>query len=99
MAASNKNDLSSEMVLEKSWNEFQKTGLFWFINSLLHVFGWALVYEFDGKIGADGFNISRVYPARVRYRGFSPDVQAEAHKMIAQYVEQNAQDLREETEL
>ena len=91
--------ISRDMIKEKSWNEFQKTGLFWLINSILHVFGWALVYEFDGTLTADGRNIGRVYPARVKYRGFDTDVQEQAHKMIATYMSANAADLKEETEL
>lgn len=84
-----------EYVNEKKWSEFQKTGLFWLINSVLHVFGWAIVYEYNG---GDGGEISKVYPARVKYRGFSAEVQEEAHKMIAAYMAENAEVLKEETE-
>ena len=45
------------MTNEKSWKEFRESGLLWFINTTLHVFGWALVAEFE-----EG-EITRVYPA------------------------------------
>ena len=52
------------MVIKKSWEEFRSTGLLWWINMILHTFGWAICYEFD-----DG-KIVEAYPARVKYRGF-----------------------------
>ena len=48
------------MVTKKSWEEFRSTGLLWWINMILHTFGWAICYEFD-----DG-KIVEVYPARVK---------------------------------
>lgn len=36
---------------KKSWTEFRETGLFHFVNSFLHLFGWAIVLseEDDGS--------------------------------------------------
>ena len=34
-------------VKEKSWEEFRGTGLLWMMNSILHLFGWAIVYEVE----------------------------------------------------
>ena len=45
----------------KNWNEFRETGLFWFINSILHVFGWVIDIE------ASNNEITDVYPARTEY--------------------------------
>jgi hypothetical protein len=84
---------SYDSVTKKEWEEFHSTGLFWLINSVLHVFGWAIVYEMD-----EG-EIKKVYPARVKYRGYSPEVQEQAHKMIADYLSQNIEELKEETKL
>lgn len=83
-----------EMVNKKHWEEFHKTGLFWLINSMLHVFGWAIVFETN-----EAAQIVTVYPARVKYRGFSAEVQEQAHKMISQYMVENIEELKEETEL
>lgn len=91
--ANNFDEQTENYLTEKTWNEFQNTGLFWLINTFLHVFGWCLIYE---HIAGD---IKRVYPARTKFRGFSPDVQETAHKKIAQFMLENAQELKEETEL
>lgn len=42
--------------------------MLWFINSILHIFGMAIVIEFDeGKA-------VRAYPARVKCRGFDEKI-------------------------
>ena len=53
------------MVDKKTWQEFKDSGLLWWINMILHTFGWAIVFEIS-KRG----KIINVYPARVKYRGF-----------------------------
>ena len=50
------------MVIRKEWEEFRKSGLLWFINMMLHVFGWAIVYEYENE------KITSVYPARTNSR-------------------------------
>ena len=52
------------MTEKKTWEEFRSSGLLWFINSILHAFGWAIAIERNG-------DEEIVYPARVKYRGFS----------------------------
>lgn len=37
------------MITEKSWDEFKKNGLLLFINQILHIFGWAICFEYDTK--------------------------------------------------
>jgi hypothetical protein len=32
-------------MTKKEWSEFRSTGLLLFINQILHVFGWAIVFE------------------------------------------------------
>lgn len=78
-------------VVEKSWEEFRSTGLFWFVNSFLHAFGWSLVCEFE-----QGKQI-RVYPARTTFRGFSEEVQTRNHQKIAEYLQENIEELVAET--
>ena len=51
---------------KKTWIEFKETGLLWWINMILHTFGWAIVLEVD----KDTKKLLDVYPARVKYRGF-----------------------------
>ena len=45
------------MVKKKTWQEFRKTGLLWFINTILHAFGWAIVVEVEKE------EITGAYPA------------------------------------
>lgn len=56
------------MIKKKSWEEFRESGLLFITNQFLHIFGYALVYEFD-----DDSKLTGVYPARVRYRGFGQE--------------------------
>lgn len=86
-------ELTTEnLTIEKSWNDFQKTGLFWLLNTFLHVFGWCLIYEREAG------DIKRVYPARTKFRGFSENCQDAGHRMVAQYLAANAEELKKETE-
>lgn len=80
------------MVEEKSWSEFQEVGLLWWINMLLHTFGWAIVLEIH-----DG-NIKRVYPARVRFRGFGEQHNTDGYRKISSYMKDNAEQLKGEAD-
>ena len=33
------------MLEERTWKEFRDIKLLWFVNTILHLFGWAIVYE------------------------------------------------------
>lgn len=80
------------MVTKKTWKDFRKTGLTLFINNILHVFGWAIVFELN-EVG----EITDVFPARVKFRGFSEKDTSESFKKIATYLKENADDLHKET--
>lgn len=79
------------MVTKKSWAEFKNTGLILFINSILHAFGWAIVFE-----TTETGDIASVYPARVKFRGFNGEDTSDAHAKIANYLKDNIDDLVEE---
>ena len=79
------------MVKKKSWKEFRECGMLWWINMILHTFGWAIVYKFD----EDG-NILEVYPARVKFRGFGEKNNTDGYVMVSQYMKNNADELLEE---
>ena len=83
----------------KSWDEFRQTGLFMFVNTILHVFGWALVVQVDydkEKQIETGF-VKDCKPARIKFRGFSESDQDEMHKRIGSYLAQNSETLKEDT--
>jgi hypothetical protein len=73
---------------EKTWEEFRESGLLWMLNRSLHIFGWAivLVQEADGSI-------SRAYPARVNYRGFSREAEESGFERITKYMKDNISSL------
>jgi hypothetical protein len=83
------------MVTKKSWKEFRSTGLLLFINQILHVFGWAFVFEIDDSTK----EIITVYPARVDFRGFDNNHISEEYKKITNYLKDNIDDLKSEVDL
>lgn len=75
------------MVEKKSWEEFREIGLLWFINTILHIFGWAICYEIDNE------KIINVYPARVKFRGFDNKTTSEGYEKVTEYLKENIDDL------
>lgn len=81
------------VVNKKSWKEFRDSGMLWWINMILHTFGWAIVIDIDG----DG-NISNAYPARVTFRGFGEENNTSGYRRVSQYMKDNAGALLKEAE-
>lgn len=78
-------------IWEDSWEQFRKSGLLWFINSILHLFGWAIaVIMTDGKV-------TDVYPTRVPYRWFSEKENTEGYAKVTKYLKNNIDELDRET--
>lgn len=61
----------------EAWKEFLETGLLWFINMNLHIFGYAIVIEKD-----DTGEITNVYPKKVDFTGFSEDTNKRNYEKI-----------------
>ncbi len=78
------------MVTKKGWSEFRSTGLVLIINQILHIFGWALVFEIEKD------EIKNVYPARVKFRGFDNKSTDEAYQKLSKYMLDNAKELNDE---
>lgn len=70
------------MLTESTWNEFQDAGLLWWINRMLHLFGWAIVFEQDEKTG----EVNKVYPARTNFRGFPYDAEADGFRKLTDHM-------------
>lgn len=81
-----------DMINKKSWEEFKYSGLLWFINTALHMFGWALIYEEN----EDG-SLKECYPARVKFRGFDVENTVEGYKNVSKYMKDNSVTLYEES--
>lgn len=81
------------MVTKKTWGEFRESGFLWWINMILHTFGWAIVVDID-----DNGEITDAYPARVKFRGFGEKNNTEGYIKVSQYMKENVSDLLEEAE-
>lgn len=79
------------MVEKKNWEEFQETGLLWWINMILHTFGWAIRIEKNEEK-----KIIDVYPARVRYRGFPDRINTREYIKVNRYMKENSEELYNE---
>lgn len=76
------------MIEQKSWDEFRDSGLLWFVNQNLHLFGWALAYEPETK---------KVFPARCKFRGFSERINTEGYQKVTKYLNESMSELLEDT--
>ena len=86
------NDESNKMVTEKTWAEFRESGLLWWINMILHTFGWAICLEMSTE-----HEIARAYPARVKFRGFDPKLNDKGYIKVSDYLKENIDDLCKES--
>lgn len=78
------------MVERKTWKDFKDSGLLWFLNSILHMFGWAIVFVTRGNEVLD------VYPARVKFRGFAEKNNSEGYIKVTEYLKENIDKLLKE---
>lgn len=54
----------------RNWSEFRESKMLWFVNKILHSFGWVIVVEVD----TDTHELIKVYPKRAGYTCFPPEV-------------------------
>ncbi len=80
------------MVKRKTWEEFRENKLLWWANRTLHLFGWAIIVKLD-----DDEKIGEVYPARVRFRGFSDKVETDGFIGLSKYLSENINELEKES--
>lgn len=69
------------------WKKFRESGLLWFINSILHLFGYAIVVEYE-----QGQLIS-VMPKRVCFRGFEESANTEGYERVTKYLNKEIKSL------
>lgn len=77
--------------MNNNWQEFKDSGLLWWVNRSLHLFGWAIIVVED-----DQGNIVNAYPRRVEYRGFAEDVEDKGFVKLTEYISDNIDKIREE---
>lgn len=85
-------DPIKDVVTRKTWDDFRASGLLFYINTILHFIGWAIVVEIDTETKL----VTNCYPARVKYRGFDENSQDEEHAKVADYLANNAPNFPEE---
>ena len=81
------------MVEEMNIDDFRNSGLLWFINQQLHVFGVALVVDVDGEGKA-----IRMYPGRCKFRGFSEESNSRGYTKLSKYMVEHAEELLKDCE-
>ncbi len=68
-------------MIKKTWKEFQQCKLLWWVNRSLHLFGWAIVIQTE-----ESGEITDVYPARVKFRGFVEDDEESGFEGLTRYL-------------
>lgn len=78
------------MINRKSWEEFRDSGMLWWINMILHTFGWAIVTEVENNCVID------VYPSRIKFRGFEQKINTDGYIRVSNYIKDNCEQLLQE---
>lgn len=85
-------------ITPASWDEFRNSGLLWFVNRTLHLFGWTIVYT--ARENADGeMEILNVYPARTSFRGFDAESEDKGFHNLTNHINEEMPWLVKETRL
>lgn len=79
-------------LVERPWEEFQAAGLLWWVNRILHLFGWAIVVVMD-----DDGKVERTYPARTTFRGFDPSLEVQGFQRLTGHLAESIAQLSRET--
>ena len=61
--------------------------MLWFINFVLHLFGWAIVLEIENN------QVKGAYPARCKFRGFDEKTNEQNYKKITLHLQNNINEL------
>lgn len=72
---------SNKYIKPITWDELRENGLLWWINRAMHIFGIAIVVDVD-----DEGKAINAYPARVRFRGFSSDIEENGFIKVSDYI-------------
>lgn len=69
---------------KRTWTEFMDSGMLWFVNRILHVFGWVIIVEVDTIDTVGG--ITKAWPARTKVLGFPSECDEEAREKFLRHV-------------
>jgi hypothetical protein len=88
MADESKQLSADNPIVKIDWNEFRETGLFRFVNSFLHIFGYVIVIE----VGDDG-KVNSVYPAKTIWRGFPQEAMTNSYIKVAELMHRDHEEI------
>lgn len=77
------------MYKKISWNEFRDTGMLWFINRIIQVFGLSIMVSVDDDTG----EVVSVFPVRTVARGFNEEVEDTGYLRVQKYLADNSANL------
>jgi len=80
---------NAEPLVRILTKDFVGTGMLWFVNRILHAFGFQLSYDADPTTGA----LSDFYVCRTIYRGFGDAIEDEGYQNVAEYLSTTAPSL------
>ena len=83
--------MKDEMIKKETWESFRESGLFWFINIILQIFGWSIVIEFNNK-----GKIKEAYPVRSKFRGFSEKISEQGIYRITKFLHEHIDELMDD---
>lgn len=72
---------------EQNWVEFRENGFLWLTNTILHIFGWSIVFEIENN------KIVNVYPSRTKFRGYYKHKNDIGYELITRYMNDNSKEL------
>lgn len=84
-----RNFKDNEFLKEIPIEDFQNSGMLWFVNSLLHNFGLCIAYDSDEE---------RLFPAITKFRGFDEKNNDLGYKRLATYMVDNAEEFLKDCE-
>ena len=70
------------MLDQREWLAFRDSGLLWWVNRSLHLFGWVIVFDYD-----DSGNLNEVYPAHCKFRGFGEVDEGQGFARLTRHLE------------
>lgn len=76
-------------LTEVSWHEFRMSGLLWWVNRILHTFGYTIICDYSDDTG----KFNRAYPAKCTYRGFDNTIEKEGFELISKNFIEKGEDL------
>ena len=82
------------MIEKAQWSAFRSSGLLWWVNRTLHLFGWAIVVELDSS-----GEVAAAYPARCRYRGFGEEQESDGFKALTGHIRESIPNMEKDVVL